>query len=213
MAEFIDIALGFPTVLFSFLLVVVAGYWILVLMGLANVEDDGAVEGPPGGFLAGLGLGGPPASITVSLLILLAWFTSLVGSVLLDRLGFVATTLLVLSLVLPVLALLCAWLVTRLLIAPLRRLFPSGPEASRTAFIGALCVIRTGRVTADFGQAEVTAGDGSSAIIQVRQAGGDRLRAGSQALIYDYDVDNEFFWVMPTTELTFTPEPSPHPVT
>jgi hypothetical protein len=213
MGEFLDIALGFPTVLFSFLLIVVVGYWIMVLIGLADVEGDAGAEGPSGGCLAGLGLGGPPAGITVSLLILLAWFTSLAGSVLLDRLGFVATTLLVLSLALLVLALLCAWLVTRLLVAPLRRLFPNGSEASRTAFVGALCVIRTGRVTADFGQAEVTAGDGSSAIIQVRQTGGDQLRAGSRALIYDYDVDGEFFWVMPTTDLTVNPEPSPYPMT
>ncbi|HWO65844.1 MAG TPA: hypothetical protein VNO31_38015, partial [Umezawaea sp.] len=52
-------------------------------------------------------------------------------------------------------------------------------------------------VTHDFGQAEVTATDGSSAVVQVRQAGQDVLVAGSTALIFDYDVDGEFFWVAP----------------
>jgi multicomponent Na+:H+ antiporter subunit G len=33
MGEFVDAALGFPAVLFTFLLVVVVGYWILVLLG------------------------------------------------------------------------------------------------------------------------------------------------------------------------------------
>ena len=210
MGEFLDVALDFPTVLFSFLLVVVIAYWVLVLMGLANVEDD--VEGgtASGGFLAGLGLGGPPVSVVISLLIVLAWFASLAGRVLLDRLGFGARTLLLLCLGLLVLALLCAWLITRLLIAPLRRVFPSGPEASRSAFIGALCVIRTGRVTTTFGQAEVTALDGSSAVIQVRQAGNEPLGSGSRALIYDYDAVGEFFWVTSIDATAFSPEPSPY---
>jgi hypothetical protein len=31
----------------------------------------------------------------------------------------------------------------------------------------------------------------------VRQAGQDVLAAGTTALIFDYDVDGEFFWVVP----------------
>jgi hypothetical protein len=52
-------------------------------------------------------------------------------------------------------------------------------------------------VDAKFGQAEVTAADGSSALVQVRQNGEYELSAGSTALIYDYDADGEFFFVMP----------------
>jgi hypothetical protein len=50
-----------------------------------------------------------------------------------------------------------------------------------------------------FGQAEVTAQDGSSAIIQVRQTGEHALTFGKRALIFDYDTDGEFFWVAPAT--------------
>nr|BFE67179.1 hypothetical protein GCM10020092_004800 [Actinoplanes digitatis] len=39
--------------------------------------------------------------------------------------------------------------------------------------------------------------DGSSAIVQVRTPGDDELRAGSIALIFDFDADGEFFWVVP----------------
>jgi hypothetical protein len=64
-----------------------------------------------------------------------------------------------------------------------------------------MCVIRTSRVDLTFGQAEVRAADGSAAIIQVRQHGNrpgeEILKAGSTALIFDYDADGEFFWVMP----------------
>ena len=88
------------------------------------------------------------------------------------------------------------WLVTRLAVLALGRLFTAAPVASRADFLGRPCVIRTGTVTATFGQAEVTVEDGSSAIVQVRQSGGDRLRAGSPAYIYGYDDTGEFFWVV-----------------
>jgi hypothetical protein len=101
-----------------------------------------------------------------------------------------------------------AWLGTRLAVLPLRRVFQDQVAASLRDFVGLPCVIRTGRVGPDFGQAEVTAPDGSSAIVQVRQpamdvpvagtaADGTGLTAGSTALIFDFDPDGRFFWVMP----------------
>lgn len=206
---FVGVALSFPTVLFSFLLLVVIGYWLLVLTGVLDLGDDLDIDGVPGGVLASLGFGGIPSAISLSLLVAVAWFVSLAGTVLLDGLGFGAGVRIVASLAVLVAAVLCAWLVTRLVAVPLGRLFPAGSEASRHSFVGRLCVIRTGQVTVDFGQAEVTAADGSSAIVQVRQPGTEPLRAGSSALIYDYDADGEFFWVMPAG-LAFDPDPSRH---
>ena len=52
-------------------------------------------------------------------------------------------------------------------------------------------------MTEDFGQAEVTAADGSSAIVQIRLAGEGNLGLGSRVVIYDYDSAGEFFWVSP----------------
>ncbi|MGH3238824.1 MAG: DUF1449 domain-containing protein, partial [Spirillospora sp.] len=152
--------------------------------------------------LAFLGLGGVPATVVLSLLIALAWFVSLSGSALFD--GVLTRTL-----VLPA-ALVVAWFGTRVTVLPLRRVFQSPVEASLRDFVGLPCVIRTGRVGPDFGQAEVTAADGSSAIVQVRQpamdvpvagtaldAKGIGLTAGSRALIFDFDPAGQFFWVMP----------------
>ena len=190
MGEFLDVALGFPTALFSFLLVVVVGYWALVLFGAVGMDDGVDAEtGGGAGFLAGIGLGGLPSTVVLSLLIVVAWFVSLAGSVLLDRPGWSGALLAVLSTVLLLLALGGAWLVTRLLARPLRHFFQTEPPVSRNAFVGRVCVIRTGLVSVDFGQAEVTSPDGSSAVVQVRQAGEDTLGAGSRALIYDYDAD------------------------
>lgn len=245
MTGFLGVATAFPTALLSFGLVVVVGYWVLVLVGgvghaghaghgghaghaghggrvvhgghhlghagsPANASHSGppghgtAGEstghgGPPGGVRGGvrslLGLGGVPITVAVSLVVVFAWFAALTGQVLLDgRHGGV----------LLLVALACGWLGARVLVRPLRRLVPEpAPPPSRLDFVGSGCVIRTGRVGPDFGQAEVRAEDGSAALVQVRQslddaAGpGNALTKGASALIYDYDAEGEFFRVMP----------------
>ena len=209
MRAFADAALGFPAVIFSFLLVVVILYWLLVLLGAAGLDvldadadlDGGSgvdsEAGGIGGALAALRLGGVPVTVVLSLLITLAWFVSLVGTVLLDNAGLATAALAGAGTGVVLVALAAAWLGTSALVLPVRRMLASGRPASRQDFVGRICVIRTGHVSQDFGQAEVTADDGSSAIVQVRQAGNDHLGAGSRAVIYDYDATDEFFWVSP----------------
>ncbi|WP_433374078.1 hypothetical protein [Streptosporangium sp. CA-115845] len=191
MGQFVDATLSFPTVLFTFLLLVIIAYWVLVVFGVFGFEGDGDGSEASGatGFLSGLGLGGVPAALVISLLVVVAWFASLVGGTL-----FTGTPALVAVLVA---ALVCAWACTRLIVLPLRRLIPKERVPSRADFVGRACVIRTSRVGSDFGQAEVTAPDGSSALVQVRQTGDDVFAAGSTALIFAYDPPGEFFWVMP----------------
>jgi hypothetical protein len=98
--------------------------------------------------------------------------------------------------VLPV-ALGAAWLGTRSMVVPLRRLLRDRPPPSRLDFVGRTCVVRTGAVGLDFGQAEVTAADGSSAIVQVRLTGDAPAGTGWTGLIYDYDPERETFWITP----------------
>ena len=187
MGDFVAAALSFPAVLFTFLLLVVIGYWVAVLIG--SLDTDSLDFDDAAGALGALGLGGVPVAVVLSVLIALSWFFSLVGGVLLGGALFAVVVLLG--------ALAAAWLCARLLVLGLRRVLPAGAEPSRVDFVGKLCVIRTGRVDADFGQAEVTAADGSSAVIQVRQPGNDPLAAGDSALIFDFDAEREFFWVTP----------------
>ncbi|RJL24412.1 OB-fold-containig protein [Bailinhaonella thermotolerans] len=194
MGEFMGVALAFPTVLFSFALVIVVIYWLLALLIGLDLDildgDDVGAENASSGFLPALGLGGVPVTVVLSLLVVLAWFVSLAGSALVSG---TAMRVLVLAV-----ALGAAWLGTRSLVTPLRRVFASERAPSRNDFVGRMCVIRTGRVTGDFGQAEVRAADGSTAIVQVRGIDGDApLRAGDRALIFDYDTAGEFFRVMP----------------
>ncbi|MCY0933148.1 hypothetical protein [Streptomyces sp. H34-S4] len=190
MSEFLHAAFGFPAALFSAALIVVVAFWLMVLLG--GVEHDSFDGHIDGGLL---GAGGVPVTVGASLFITVVWFASLTGSILLGRLslGGAAGSVIVL-----VLALLIARIVTGILVRPLRRLFRTGESPpSRLDFIGLTCVIRTGRVDGVFGQAEVAAADGSTAVVQVRQTGTDPLSYGHTGLLYAYDEPGEFFWVAP----------------
>ncbi|MGV9311102.1 hypothetical protein ACWDR0_02765 [Streptomyces sp. NPDC003691] len=186
MDDFLSTVAAFPTLLFTSALTVVLCFWLLVLVGAAGHDGfDGDLD------TAALGLGGVPVSVSASLFIALGWFLSLAGSVLLTAVPGVLVL---------VAAAAGSWWLTRLLVRPLATLFPDEPGPSRQDFVGLTCTIRTGRVDAGFGQAEVTARDGSTAVVQVRQSAEDTyaLSLGSSALLYAYDTAGEFFWVAPS---------------
>ncbi|MFD5749438.1 hypothetical protein [Streptomyces sp. NPDC127033] len=194
MSEFFDAALGFPAVLFGAALLVVIGFWLLVVVGAA--EHDA--------FSSHL-TGGVPVTVPVSVLVATAWFASLAGSVPVRRSVEPGGARTLWSGVVLVGAVLIAWGVTRLLVRRLRDLVPEQAPPSRLDFIGLTCTIRTGSVSADFGQAEVAAADGSTALVQVRcpdpgpagEGEAGALGAGATGLLYAFDAEGEFFWVAP----------------
>jgi hypothetical protein len=180
MTEFVRAAIDFPAVLFGLLLILVLAYWLLVALGALDV------------------MFGLVAAVAISLFVAFAWFAGLAGTVLLhrtDQEGILPATGVLAA------AVLVSALLTRLLMRPLRRMLTEEQVPTRKDFVGRMCVIRTGRVDLAFGQAEVRAVDGSAAVIQVRQQRNREdeaaLKAGNTALIFDYDADGEFFWVMP----------------
>ncbi|GIG69750.1 OB-fold-containig protein [Phytomonospora endophytica] len=208
MREFVQASLGFPAVVFTFALIAVIGFWVLTLFGGADpdfLDTDGGAEaasGEGGGFFAFFGLGDVPATVVLSLLITFTWFASLAGTVLLNALDIPTPLVVLIGVAVLLVAVVLAWVLTRALIAPLRRVFRPEVPASRNDFVGRVCVIRTGSVTHDFGQAEVAADDGSTAIVQVRVPeeiahDPEDFRSGRTALIFDYDETGEVFLVAP----------------
>ncbi|GAA2958861.1 MULTISPECIES: hypothetical protein [Streptomycetaceae] len=212
MNAFLSAALAFPAVLFGAALVVVVCFWLLVLAGAAAHDSfDTDLDADA------VGVGGVPVSVSVSLAVVVSWFISLTGSVLVVRAGVTGTARSLLHVLVLAAALLIAWGVVRMLVRHFRRYFPAQPPPSRQDFVGQVCTIRTGSVTAGFGQAEVAAADGSTAIVQVRRlerpdasGGGDLLVAGGAGLLYAYDAEGEFFWVSPY-DAALDPGPRPLP--
>lgn len=173
MTEFVAAALAFPTVLFSFLVLVVLAYWLTTaLIGMDHLHA-------------------PVLPISISLFVLITWFAALVGTVMTPEGKLRYVVLLG--------ALLVGALLTKIFLIPVRNWTKPEKPASRNDFVGRTAIVKTARVTENYGQAEVTASDGGSAVVQVRAAQSTELKAGQTALIFDYDAEGEFFWVVDIT--------------
>ncbi|SDF61164.1 hypothetical protein SAMN05216553_102315 [Lentzea fradiae] len=172
MSEFLAAAVAFPTVVFSVLVLVVLAYWLTVA-------------------LVGLDFDAPVLPLSLSVFVLVTWFAALAGTVLTPE-GNLRHAVLIG-------ALLVGGLVTRIVMIPVRNWARPEKPASRTDFVGRTAIVRTARVTETYGQAEVTADDGGTAVVQVRAATSTELKAGQTALIFDYDAEGEFFWVVDLT--------------
>ncbi|MFD7065752.1 hypothetical protein ACFV97_00770 [Streptomyces sp. NPDC059913] len=207
MREFLNAATSFPAVLFGAALAVVVFFWLLVLIGAA---DHHSFDGDLDTDLAGAG--GVPVTVSVSVITVVGWFAALSGTVLLHRSTVSGLTRAGLAGGVLVGALLIGLIVLRVLVRLFRSRFPDEPPPSRQDFLGRVCTVRTGTVGADFGQAEVTADDGSTAIVQVRllaPADPAALTSGSAGLLYAYDEAGEFFWISPYDKALDPGPPSP----
>ncbi|OSZ59755.1 hypothetical protein OQI_14480 [Streptomyces pharetrae CZA14] len=160
MVEFVRAVAGFPALPFTAALVVVVGFWFLVLLGAAGHDAfDADVDADA------LNLGGVPVSVSATLLIVMAWLFAVTGSVLLGRTGWPDALVHLLGAVLLVPSVLGSWRLTRAAVRPLAKLFPDEPGPSRHAPSTLTRTLRTGRVDAQAGRAQVAPRDGSTAVL------------------------------------------------
>jgi hypothetical protein len=186
-----DAAMAFPVVPFTFLTLAVVVYWLLVMVGGTTPEAGSGAAG----LRAAVGLDGVPLNIAGSLLIVLTWLAALAGTLAFRGDVAVRPPGVVASVVIVVLAVAVAAVATGLLARPIRHALRAGAVADPVRLVGTVCVVRTGEVGPDTGQAEVTGADGTPVVIEVRHDGIEELRPGSTAMIHDYDAERGVFWV------------------
>ncbi|MBR8744932.1 OB-fold-containig protein [Nocardiopsis sp. MG754419] len=198
---FLSAAFGFPTVLFTPMLLVVLGYWIFVIVGAADTEmlDSVDADGDAAGLSAVLskaGLGRVPVTVALTMLIGVAWFVSMMGSIVTSLIETTSTPLLwALGGVVLLIALVAAWAVTSGVVMGFQRFLPRRKGDSKHELVGRTCVIRIGEARENFGQAEITTAGGASISIPVRTTGGEVLSVGSTALIFDHEAGDDVFLV------------------
>lgn len=166
---------------------------------LKGMKLDGDAGG--GGLFDALGLTAVPITISMSVVLLLAWIGSLLGmhygGQWAGDLGGWLVPLVLLAVVVVVLP--AAGVVVR----PLRSVFELKPGKRNRDYVGHTCTVTTGRVDADFGQATVEDG-GTVLVIPVRCDRDDALSRGARALIIDFDEQRQAYVVEPSLELTDT---------
>lgn len=207
LAEFLQACLQFPVVVFSLLLGLVLIYWGAVLIGAVDldaidigidtdldvdVDVDGAEAGVFADILTRLDLTDVPLTVSLSIFTLLAWLLSFVS---VQTVGPDATGLVPGSVVAVVASAIAVFITSRFG-QVLKPMFRTHYAPSRRSFIGQVCEVTTLHVDDKYGQAEVEDG-GAGLIIQVRSSSAEQLGKGSEALIYEYDAENEIFHVKP----------------
>lgn len=187
-----------PTVLFTGLLAVVAGMWLLSLTGFLDFNAD-AADGIFDDVLEPLHLSEVPSSILFTVFALAGWFVSVLASVFLldNRSG---TALLVLSLIVGLGSLLAAVVATAWLAPILGGVFVTAQAPSKRDLIGRVAEVRSSTVTETAGRAEAEWPDGTVSTIDVRVASGvgfpsDELKKGDRALIVEWLDDTDDFIV------------------
>ncbi len=204
---FMDIALSFPTVIFSVFFAVSTALWLVSIIGLLDIEansvdmemGDVSATGQMMGVLSRLGLSGVPITIVLSLLSMIGWTVSftlqyfamgLVGSgVLMYVLGaviFVVTFWLSIKL-------------TALFCKPLRVSLASHSAINKAQLIGQMVVVRSMSVTATFGEAVFSA-DGVTMNLRIRDSEQKGFTAGDQVVLLKYDSTADAFAVISTEE-------------
>ena len=142
-----------------------------------------------GSFMSMIGLHLMPLSLVFTVTSLTGWLISIVLSVLL---GTGAGVSLVFGLIIFVVALVGGFFVSGRVARIVAPIFRVQRAAGHRELIGRVCVLRTGRVDGEFGQAEVVDREGGSHLVQIRCREENQLTAGDQALLVDVE-DGVFF--------------------
>ncbi|GAB3234516.1 hypothetical protein GCM10027447_31700 [Glycomyces halotolerans] len=210
MSEFLDIALSFPPIVFTFGLIVVVVYWITVIVGALDVDivdfgtDSDAEVEAGGSFWSAFGFGAVPFTVVLSLWITLGWIVTVLGTTWVISADDVFVPSAASGIATLVAAIGVGMLGAKLLSKPLSKIFADAPATGHRDLIGKVCIVRTGTVTTDSGQAELTEDDGTVHLINVRRSPHEPpgiddglFVRHSKLVIFDYDEDDKVFLVVP----------------
>ncbi len=227
MDDFLQIALSFPTVVFTTALGVVLAYWFVVVVGAMDIDvfgvdvdldldaDLGAdgidadgidadgdidAEGASGlaSLLAALRLKHAPLTVTLSVIILVSWILCYLGARTL--MGVVPLPTVLVGFLIALVAFVLALPVASLVTRPLGPLFVVHTGAEKSSFVGQVCTVRSGSVDDKHGRAVIEDG-GASLLVRVRSDPGNSLQRGHRALLIGYDAEHDVYDVEPMNDL------------
>ena len=194
MSDFFNAITSFPTVIFTVLLLISFGFWIVSTVlgfGMDALEIDAGGDTDAGrftnlnGFLGAFGLAGVPIVIVTTLASLFGWLISLVGMELIGARNSVI--MFAGGLITFFVAMIGGMFIAGLAAKPIAPLLVPDIAQNRLDFVGKAGVVRTQKVTATFGQAEVTDQEGATVLVQIRERDDNTLGYGDTVLLIDFD--------------------------
>jgi len=208
---------SFPTIVFSFLLVLSTLYWLVAVLGFVDVDildfdidtsggdldvnPDSGLTNPD--VLAGLllkhGLQGVPVTVIVSFIALFGW---LISYYLVHFLfGFVPDGILRFLAGLPVLfvALYVSVMITSVVLKPIRPLFRKAKQQTVKHVLGQTAIVRTSRVDREFGEATLEDG-GAGLVLKIRATGDEKFVKGDRVVLLENMDERNVFRVVSEAE-------------
>lgn len=195
MELFLQVALSFPTVLFSVLFCLVFIYWLVVALGgveidLLDVSMDSSLDGAGqvegvAGLLSKLKLNDVPVTVVVTLLTISGWLISYLVEVWLLQYLPLGVLRFPLGLIVAIGALVLAVPVCAAICRPLRPLFRKAEATSSKTVLGQVALVRSGKVTLQHGEAVLEDG-GAGLILRVRADEAQGFKRGDRVVLLEY---------------------------
>ncbi len=215
MDPFYKIITSFPTVVFSFLLILCFFYWCFAVLGMVDFDflnidmPDTDIDINAGdsvtnlNVLAGLlfkfGLNHVPLPIIVSIISLFGWFFCYY--IVHFLYPYIPDGILEFLAGIPILfgVLYFTTFLTGLIIKPFRPMFKAANQEVEKEIVGQIAVVRTARVDKSFGEATVEDG-GAGLIVKVRSFNDDEFKRGDRVALLEYVKSEHCYRVISESE-------------
>lgn len=188
---------SFPTVIYTFLLIICLLYWIVAVLGLVDLDIldldyDGDIDGADSaeaqtgiaGLLLKFGLGGVPLTITLTIISLVGWLLCYYASYFAKQI--IPTQLLnfIAGIAIFFLATYLSILTTAQIIKPIRKLFAKLDIDETKHIIGQVAVVRSAVANQERGEAYMSDG-GAGILLNVRASGDEEFRKGDEVVVIE----------------------------
>lgn len=203
----------YPTVIFTGLVMFVTLYWLVSLLGMADMDTvelgDAGSEADISdlsstGFFTGLmlkfGLYGVPLIIILTLISLIGWLLSYLYTSFLHQYFHSGALYYVFGTGALVFVLVVSMWLTGLIISPIRKNIAKIPKRNASSNIGKIAVVRTLSVTDKHGEAVLNDG-GAGLILKIRSDMSDnQLKQGDKVVLVAYLDDANTYRVTPVKD-------------
>jgi hypothetical protein len=194
---------SFPTVFFTFFLLVTLLYWLVAVLGFVeldildfdipdvdgglDINSDNGLSAPDvlAGLMLRFGLRGVPVTIIISLVSLFGWLVSYYAVYLLNIVLYEGLVRWLFGLPILLAALYVGVMITALVIKPLRPLFKNAQQETIKRVLGQSAIVRTSRVDSGFGEAILEDG-GAGLVLKVRATGEKEFSKGDKVVLLEY---------------------------
>ncbi|MCG3809968.1 DUF1449 family protein [Psychrobacter sp. Ps4] len=199
----------YPTIIFTGLVMFVTLYWVVSLLGMADMDsvDLGESGGDADvstlsstGFFTGLmlkfGLYGVPLIIILSLISLIGWLLSYLYTSFLHQYFDSGVLYYLFGTGALIFVLVVSMWLTGIIISPIRKNIAKIPKRNSSNNVGKIAVVRTLSVTDKHGEAELNDG-GAGLILKIRSDTNDGLlKQGDRVMLVEYLKDANTYRVV-----------------